>query len=1046
MWFPQWFRSQTARRVRRAWKNRCFGRCLRFEPLECRALLSSAPMLVQDINIGTQSSSPQGALVELNGEAFFSAGDDTHGMELWKTDGTAAGTTLVKDLVPGPQGTDIASPVVFGGRLYFTAAGGLWKSDGTEAGTTIVTAGWYTGLVDLNGTLYFAGESIDGSVLYRYDASARRPTVVKEIRDPWSHAYNGISQLTVVDDTLFFVAHDPAVIDECEYSGFALWKSDGTEAGTTMLRAFAGHGGPEFPWALTAFNGEVYFAADDDPDDGVFGRLWKSDGTVEGTVLVKDVREPRNFTVFGGHLYFGAGDATYGSELWRTDGTAAGTVVVADINPHGSSSPQELTVANGAFYFTAEDGTSGRELWKSDGTAAGTVRVKDIAPGASTSDPAALTSVGGTLFLSADDGVRGRELWKSTGTELGTVMVADLNPGGSGLRSGWQSLLGEFDGKLLFTAGDGALGFELWQSDGTEGGTALVKDINVSGVGSLSGGVVDPFVESGGTVFFAADDGIHGRELWASDGTPEGTVMVADIRNGQGGSNPQDLFAVNGTVYFTASDGIHPWGLWRTDGTAAGTQFVTGWLEPGADSPWIVDMVDFNGTLVFMTGQWLDPRRWGYMKRYDTWTIDATSGEPIDYGFLRVGWSAPEPGDFTNFAGALFFRFGSAGELWKTDGTFSGTAQVKDIWPGPNGSVPRELTVVNGSLYFTANDGVHGRELWKSDGTTAGTVMVKDIRPDAVNYAYPHELTNVGGTLFFAADDGQHGTELWSSDGTTLQTTMVADLTAGAAASLIEDLTDVDGTLFFEGPDGLWKSNGTAPGTMRVKAFSPGYLSWLTEVNGRLFFVGDNGTEPNYQLWTSDGNATVRIADRLPDVDYSRAANLIDVNGTLFFSAYEVSHGYELWKLETDGLFRTAAIDVALDRGTINVASSGVITVSILTTPTFDAALVDAATVDFAGATAVQSVLTDIDGDGDLDLLLHFRIQDTMLAAIYRQLVAEDLDGDGKLDSRAKTASVSLAGLTIDKELFQGSDTVNLSLSGRALRSLLDELFAQGIL
>jgi len=85
---------------------------------------------------------------------------------------------------------------------------------------------------------------------------------------------------------------------------------------------------------------------------------------------------------------------------------------------------------------------------------------------------------------------------------------------------------------------------------------------------------------------------------------------------------------------------------------------------------------------------------------------------------------------------------------------------VKDIWPGIQGSTPAQLTNVNGSLFFTAEDGVHGREVWQSNGTAAGTMLVKAISP-SFHGAYPLYLTNANGTLFFSANDGVHGAEPW---------------------------------------------------------------------------------------------------------------------------------------------------------------------------------------------------------------------------------------------------------------------------------------------
>ena len=158
--------------------------------------------------------------------------------------------------------------------------------------------------------------------------------------------------------------------------------------------------------------------------DGVHGReVWKTDGTEAGTVLVKDLSavgayySPSSLTDVGGTLFFQATgeDATSVRELWRSDGTAAGTTLVKDISTYSSSAHSYLTNVGGTLYFSAWDNEHGRELWRSDGTAAGTTLVSDINPGVTSSYPRDLTDVNGRLFFTADDGAYGRELWTLAG-------------------------------------------------------------------------------------------------------------------------------------------------------------------------------------------------------------------------------------------------------------------------------------------------------------------------------------------------------------------------------------------------------------------------------------------------------------------------------------------------------------------------------------------------------------------------------------------------------------------------------------------------------
>ncbi|QQW30492.2 hypothetical protein AP9108_07280 [Arthrospira sp. PCC 9108] len=163
-------------------------------------------------------------------------------------------------------------------------------------------------------------------------------------------------------------------------------------------------------------NDTLYFRAND-PTNGT--ELWKSDGTQAGTVLLKDIWPgnggsfPSNFTVFNDTLYFQANDPTNGTELWKSDGTQAGTVLLKDINPGtGSSFPSNFTVFNDTLYFQANDDTNGTELWKSDGTQAGTVLLKDINPGTGNSFPSNFTVFNDTLYFQANDSINGTELWK----------------------------------------------------------------------------------------------------------------------------------------------------------------------------------------------------------------------------------------------------------------------------------------------------------------------------------------------------------------------------------------------------------------------------------------------------------------------------------------------------------------------------------------------------------------------------------------------------------------------------------------------------------
>jgi trimeric autotransporter adhesin len=380
--------------------------------------------LVKDINPGTNNSYA-GNLTAINNKLFFSADDGTHGSECWTTDGTEAGTMLFKDINPGVGGSTPSGFIKISGVIYFIADDGihgreLWKTDGTASGTVIVK--------DIN---------------------------------PGS-AGSSLSSFINVNGKLFFIANDGS-------HGTEIWKTDGTEAGTVLIKdintnpAGGYPGNNSYPWQLTVLNGALYFGAFDGPYQH---GLWKTDGTAAGTVLLRyiTINQIRNI---GNTLFFsGTGDPA--NSLWKSDGTAAGTVLVKQTGVINS-----ITDVNGTIYFYTIGGPGvTAKIWKSDGTTDGTVAIKSISVAGGLIGY--FTSVGGKLFFAAPDPSGGTEVWKSDGTEAGTIMVKDIYAGNN---SSEPFNLTKINDKLFFSASNGTFGKEIWRSDGTEDGTVMMQDI-----------------------------------------------------------------------------------------------------------------------------------------------------------------------------------------------------------------------------------------------------------------------------------------------------------------------------------------------------------------------------------------------------------------------------------------------------------------------------------------------------------------------------------------------------------------------------------------
>ena len=448
--------------------------------------------------------------------------------------------------------------------------------------------------------------------------------------------------------------------------------------------------------------------------------------------------------------------------------------------------------------------------------------VENIANAATSSFPDRLTAVGNTLFFKATNGQNGFELWKSNGTSSGTVMVKDINSGSLGQATSNPNHLTEMGGTLYFSAMDTSNnGHQLWKSDGTASGTVMVTAINSGGTAN-PGIHTDGFVVMNNNLYFSADDGPNGVELWKSDGTASGTVMVKDITSGSAGSFSYTPavkpVVMNNELYFNANDGINGYELWKSDGTASGTVMVKDINIGGSDSfPQHLTVV--GNTLYFDANDGTNGN--------ELWKSDGTaSGTVMVKDIAPIGTSASSPQYLTGIGNTLYFQAtdGTNGiELWKSDGTASGTVMVQDINSGGSGSSPKYLTVVDNTLYFQATDGTNGNELWKSDGTASGTVMVQDIHSSAASSSYPQHLTAFGNTLYFQADDG-YGTELWKSDGTASGTVMVQNIGSGSGGSLPRYLTAVGNTLYFSATDG---TNG-----YELWALDPANITGLSSGSG----------------------------------------------------------------------------------------------------------------------------------------------------------------------------------------------------------------------
>jgi ELWxxDGT repeat protein len=383
----------------------------------------------------------------------------------------------------------------------------------------------------------------------------------------------------------YFAATDAA-------HGQELWRTDGTTAGTRLVKDIEPGPIGSLVQQIVAVGSEVFFSA----EDGNGLELWKSDGTDAGTQLVKDINPgaansgPSHMTAVGSELYFTADDGVHGNELWKTNGTGAGTVIVADINPTSDSLPQQLTNLDGKLIFVADDGAHGPQLWSSDGTGPGTIRLSNFATNVSIAN---MTAYRHQLFFTAMDASHGNELWQTNGTVGNEHLFKDIKPG-TGSSDATDFVIA--NGTMYFTADDNTA---LWLTDGRAGHTRRV--VGFAGDNAL---VADLVAYRTG-VAFAANDNVHGQQVWISDGTKIGTKRITNLPTtldesmGLLPSDPHRLTALGNTLYFAAGDGTEKLELWYSNGTLAGTHQIPDALGSVADGVNPQELVALHHRLVF---------------------------------------------------------------------------------------------------------------------------------------------------------------------------------------------------------------------------------------------------------------------------------------------------------------------------------------------------------------------------------------------------------------------------------------------------------------
>lgn len=758
-------------------------------------------------------------MVVLNNNLYFAFSDRQNGLELWKSDGTAAGTGLLKDITAGATHSSPYNFAIAGNYVFFTTAGSnnrqdLWRTDGTATGTiklkdSIANIGTLC-MTAINNKLYFIGFYGSANKLWQSDGTIAGTSAIAS-----GYTFGNISPSAMKqgNNLIYYISRD------------SLMKYDGTTS--TLLGTATPFSRLTLQNSWTDVNGTLFFSARRAFSFNGRVGLWKTDGTAAGTVLMKEPFDTYNYKDVNGTLYFAGNDsAGNGMELWKSDGTSAGTVRISDFNTNtGSAIPNDgiidlntdytMTMLNGKLLLTAYNGVSNATgnasiLAVSDGTAAGTGFVTPTFTANYDSYVGAKYIWNNQLYFSAYDYQHGYELWKTDGTPAGTTFIADLHPG---VQSSYVQGFMPYNNKLYFCTTDtsgGIVRSALWSTDGTTAGTVKVKD----SLGNSVYGISKTDTANGKLVF------ITEGAAYVSDGTSAGTVNIPllvpgapqqsaamnfSLLNGhmiaiainqtsgldqlwnvdpaaqtaslfaEGAMSYEEMVTFDNAVYLSRrkTTGQYDYCLWKTDGTLAGTTVVDVAYKP--------QHLQVSGGELYFTAESTAGSP-GYIRK-----VTAGASGSVNLKTLN-GTALPL---YTYNSGYQYYRFGEPNQPARF---------LDNLYPTypyfirPKSSLP---------LLMPAGDTVTGVELMQTDGTSAGTTLVKDILngKDLSNIQYlTHMLNKQGDSIIvFVANDGVNGNELWVSDGTAAGTKSLVQTMPGKNSMDPKELVWLNNKLIFWG-------------------------------------------------------------------------------------------------------------------------------------------------------------------------------------------------------------------------------------------------------
>lgn len=801
---------------------------------------------------------------------YFSTTSATYGSELWMSDGTSAGTSLVHDVYAGTNSGYSAPLGSLGRKLLFQGsdatytAAELWMYDPDATSCDAFDASTSTCTIPTNGL--------------------GRIGILKDIFPGTGNAGIASTSAMVVNGKLYFQGINSA-------SNTEIWVTDGTSAGTTLVFDYPGTGvGPSF---AAVYNGgtssRIYFTANRGAASGNYG--------IEPHMLT--VSNPGDCT------------ATYGADFTTTTNGDGCIGMISDMNPSGNSSTSFYGANASGVFFSSSGPPSAYYYWNSTPTIPSIY--SSTIPASSGSNALSRGLIFLTFSAAPPPAVGGvRELWFSDGTSAQVLKEINATAGSVGTNNSAVSSarLGE---NRFFTAWREDLGIELWRTNGTSEGTILVKDINSGAANASPNG----FAVLDGVLFFSAQDSTYGRELWAYDPNatdcsrfdptttfatscdtnnpailPGKIGIVKNINAAANSGSPANISLVGSKLYFMATDSTNGTEPWISNGTASGTVLMHNIRSNGNSTG--STFAQAGNAVVFQASD--------------------SSGNNDLYAF--ISGNEPDTAACAAAHGAAFLKANAAGCY----------ARLFDFTTSSPSITILGSTLDTSKVFFLAGEAVTGVELYVTNGTIAGTYLVKDILPGALSGFNTEHGGTAGafgdGSFVFTAIDGYLSNgisdqQIWISDGTAAGTYKLSSSSAGYNARALHVDRAANLIFFFAGtPDTgmeLWRSAGTVSTTQLVKDLCPGscsgaasghelgtILSIMSLEDGQIMFRGSNGAsggEPVVSDGTPQGTYLIDLVagsgGSSPLLFGSLSA------GRAFIYANNNTHGHEPWVVST---------------------------------------------------------------------------------------------------------------------------------------------------